>query len=217
MLGSTIGRCLLLTTHLRHTNLNASVCCVSFAIKSLLPIQDQPRYHFTRGGGALVLNHKRNLVSESLLPFQRFSQGVIRNSSSVFVVQSCSSSTDPNKLPDESPPEKLSLFQKFKQMYRDYWYVLVPVHLITSLGWFGGFYYLAVSGVDIVALLENMGISEKLINPLRDSHAGYIAVAYALYKIATPIRYTVTLGGTTISIKYLKEWGYIKPIPTAGS
>lgn len=43
---------------------------------------------------------------------------------------------------------------------------------------------------------------------------GYIAVAYALYKISTPARYTVTLGGTTISINYLKKWGYIKPVPS---
>lgn len=43
---------------------------------------------------------------------------------------------------------------------------------------------------------------------------GYIAISYALYKIATPLRYTVTLGGTTISIKYLKDWGYIKPVPS---
>jgi hypothetical protein len=50
------------------------------------------------------------------------------------------------------------------------------------------------SGVDVIALLESMSISEKLINPLRDSSAGYIALAYALYKIATPVRYTVTLG-----------------------
>lgn len=39
--------------------------------------------------------------------------------------------------------EKLGLFKRFKQMYRDYWYVLVPVHLVTSAAWFGGFYYLA--------------------------------------------------------------------------
>lgn len=39
--------------------------------------------------------------------------------------------------------EKLSLFKRFKKMYRDYWYVLVPVHLVTSVAWFGGFYYLA--------------------------------------------------------------------------
>lgn len=43
---------------------------------------------------------------------------------------------------------------------------------------------------------------------------GYIALAYAMYKIATPIRYTVTLGGTTVSINYLKKWGYIKPVPS---
>lgn len=59
-----------------------------------------------------------------------------------------------------------------------------------------------------------MNVSEKLINPLRDSSMGYVAVAYALYKIATPARYTVTLGGTTVSINYLKKWGYIKPVPT---
>lgn len=38
---------------------------------------------------------------------------------------------------------KLTLFQKFKKMYRDYWYVLVPVHLVTSAAWFGSFYYMA--------------------------------------------------------------------------
>lgn len=41
---------------------------------------------------------------------------------------------------DEKPP---SLLQRFKQMYRDYWYVLVPVHLVTSAFWFSSFYYLA--------------------------------------------------------------------------
>jgi len=117
--------------------------------------------------------------------------------------------------PDKEPPEKkLSLLQRFKQMYRDYWYVLVPVHLVTSAAWFGGFYYLAKSGVDIAGLLESWNVSEKITNSLRDSSMGYIAVAYACYKIATPLRYTVTLGGTTISISYLKQLGYIKPVPS---
>nr|CAD7574696.1 unnamed protein product [Timema californicum] len=126
------------------------------------------------------------------------------------------------------PTEKLSLLQRFKQMYRDYWYVLVPVHVITSIGWFGAFFYMlqsstaedgeievriSVGGVDVIAILENLNVSEKVINPLRDSKAGYLAISYALYKIATPLRYTVTLGGTTVSINYLKKWGYIKPIP----
>uniref|UniRef100_A0A1B6HH03 DUF1279 domain-containing protein n=1 Tax=Homalodisca liturata TaxID=320908 RepID=A0A1B6HH03_9HEMI len=117
---------------------------------------------------------------------------------------------------EDKPNTKPSLYQRFKAMYRDYWYVLVPVHLVTSAAWFGGFYYLASSGFDIVSFLEYLHVSEKVINPLRNGHAttGYLAISYALYKIATPVRYTVTLGGTTVSINYLKKWGYIKPVPS---
>lgn len=39
--------------------------------------------------------------------------------------------------------EKLGLFARFKKMYKEYWYVLLPVHVITSAGWLGGFYYLS--------------------------------------------------------------------------
>merc|ERR1712098_1007740 len=35
-------------------------------------------------------------------------------------------------------------------------------------------------------------------------------MGYACYKIATPIRYTVTVGGTTIAIAKLKDTGYLK-------
>ncbi|XP_044750734.1 uncharacterized protein C18orf19 homolog A [Coccinella septempunctata] len=111
---------------------------------------------------------------------------------------------------------KPSLFQRFKQMYKEYWYVLIPVHIVTSIGWFGGFYYMASSGVDIIGVLEALHVNEKIINSMRDSHMGYVAIAYACYKIATPARYTVTLGGTTITINYLKKWGYIKPVPSPG-
>lgn len=65
-----------------------------------------------------------------------------------------------------------------------------------------------------MAILESWNVSEKITNTLKGSEMGNIAVSYALYKIFTPLRYTVTLGGTTLSIKYLKEWGYIKPVPT---
>lgn len=70
------------------------------------------------------------------------------------------------------------------------------------------------SGVDIPALLETINVNEKIINTMRNSSMGYVAISYGLYKITTPLRYTVTLGGTTISINYLKKWGYIKPIPS---
>lgn len=66
----------------------------------------------------------------------------------------------------------------------------------------------------MVDIMQSLNFSETLIKPFRDSSMGYVAVAYALYKITTPLRYTVTLGGTTLSINYLKRWGYIKPVPS---
>ncbi|KAH8276614.1 hypothetical protein KR044_012513 [Drosophila immigrans] len=108
----------------------------------------------------------------------------------------------------------MGLFAKFKHMYKQYWYVLIPVHVLTSIGWFGGFYYLSKSGVDVPGLLQYMHLSETIIEKVQGSDMGHYAIAYLCYKVATPIRYAVTLGGTTVSIKYLVQWGHIKPMPS---
>lgn len=49
---------------------------------------------------------------------------------------------------DKSEPlpqsdENLTLTARFKKMYKEYWYVLLPVHVVTSSLWLGGFYYLS--------------------------------------------------------------------------
>lgn len=59
-------------------------------------------------------------------------------------------------------------------------------------------------------MLEYVGTSERILEYLRNSEAGYYALSYACYKIATPVRYTVTVGGTTIAIAKLKDTGYLK-------
>lgn len=41
------------------------------------------------------------------------------------------------------PEKKLGLFARFKLMSKQYWYVLLPVHVVTSTFWFGGLYYLS--------------------------------------------------------------------------
>lgn len=41
------------------------------------------------------------------------------------------------------PPKNLGIIARFKAMYKQYWYVLVPVHVVTSTGWLLGFYYLS--------------------------------------------------------------------------
>ncbi len=89
---------------------------------------------------------------------------------------------------DDNNDKKEGIVQKFKRMTKDYWYVLIPVHLVTSAGWMCGFWLMIKSGVDIPALLEKMGTSTVYIEKVRSSEWANLALAYACYKIATPAR-----------------------------
>lgn len=55
-------------------------------------------------------------------------------------------------------------------------------------------FFIFYSGVDVLAILQTLGVGEAIIAPLKDSAAGYFAIALALYKLATPLRYAVTVG-----------------------
>ena len=89
------------------------------------------------------------------------------------------------------PPKeetKLSLGQRFKKMWRDYWYVMLPVHLVTSIGWFSLFFFLIKSGVDVPAILAKLGTSETYLKKIEESEWTNVALSYACYKVATPAR-----------------------------
>lgn len=109
------------------------------------------------------------------------------------------------------PEEKLTVFQRFKKTYKEHGKVLVCVHLLTSAVWFGSFFYAAKVGVDVIPLMEWIGLPDKVINPFRNSSLGDVALAYLMYKLATPARYTVTLTGTNFAIKYLRKVGKMQP------
>ncbi|CAG5120736.1 unnamed protein product [Candidula unifasciata] len=118
---------------------------------------------------------------------------------------------------ESEPVQKLTLYQRFKKTYKEHGKVLVAVHLLTSTVWFGSFYTLARCGFDIVPYLENWNFSEKVIAPFRSGGLGDVALAYLLYKLATPARYTVTIGGTNLAIKYLRKEGKIPQVPKEDS
>lgn len=40
-------------------------------------------------------------------------------------------------------PKNVGIVARFKDLAKKYWYVLVPVHVVTSAGWLAGFYYLS--------------------------------------------------------------------------
>ncbi|XP_062384715.1 uncharacterized protein C18orf19 homolog A [Sardina pilchardus] len=135
---------------------------------------------------------------------------------------SSSGAVQPEKPPEQQEPEQeldplldksVGLVQRFKRTFKQYGKVMIPVHLLTSSVWFGTFYYAAMKGVNVVPFLEYIGFPERLVRLLENSQSGYALTAYAMYKIATPARYTVTLGGTSISVKYLRMHGYLSTPP----
>ncbi|KAF1387468.1 hypothetical protein PFLUV_G00079230 [Perca fluviatilis] len=114
---------------------------------------------------------------------------------------------------DPLQDKSTGLVQRFKRTFKQYGKVMIPVHLMTSSVWFGTFYYAAMKGVNVVPFLEMIGLPESLVGLLRDSSSGYALTAYAMYKIATPARYTATLGGTSLSVQYLRKHGYLSTPP----
>ncbi|XP_053323989.1 protein FAM210A [Spea bombifrons] len=114
---------------------------------------------------------------------------------------------------DPFQDKSIGLFHRFKKTFKQHGKVLIPVHLVTSSIWFGSFYYAAMKGVNVVPFLELIGLPDVIVNILKNSQGGNALTAYALYKIATPARYTVTLGGTSLSVKYLRKYGYLSTPP----
>ncbi|XP_055490323.1 uncharacterized protein C18orf19 homolog A [Leucoraja erinacea] len=114
---------------------------------------------------------------------------------------------------DPLQDHSIGLFQRFQKTFKQYGKVVIPVHLLTSSIWFGTFYYAASKGVNVVPFLEFVGAPKGIIQILNHSTGGNALTAYALYKLATPARYTVTLGGTSLAVKYLRSRGYLSTPP----
>lgn len=110
------------------------------------------------------------------------------------------------------PEKKLSVFQRFKQTYKEHGKVLIVVEVVTSIFWYGLFYFIVTCGVDVIALLEKMELSEKIIQPFRSSSLGDFVIAFLLYKLISPIRYAVTLGGTGYIIRWMRRRGKLPPV-----
>lgn len=113
--------------------------------------------------------------------------------------------------PIEDNDKSQNIFQRLKTMTKKYWYIVVPVHIVTSTVWFGSFYFIASSGVDVPTLLSSLGSPDWIVDKVKNGNSwtGYMVIAYGLYKISTPFRYMVTLGGTTMTIRYLQKFGFV--------
>ena len=93
-----------------------------------------------------------------------------------------------------------------------YLYCLFIEQLINKLPYKGYcvFCCLLTSGVNVVPVLKWLGASDAIISPFLRPTIGHAAVTYLLYKVATPLRYAVTIAATQLTVKYLRQWGYMK-------
>lgn len=87
---------------------------------------------------------------------------------------------------------KVSFTRKFYINFKKYWYVMVPVHLVSSSAYFLGFCYLASIGISPVPLLEYLGLFKDYIQTVKDSKFAIIGVALVFQKLAAPIRLITT-------------------------
>ncbi|XP_070575326.1 uncharacterized protein C18orf19 homolog A-like [Ptychodera flava] len=119
---------------------------------------------------------------------------------------------------DSEELQKLSLWERYKILLKQYSKVMIPVHIATSCVWYSSFYFTVTrSGVDMVPLIERflakIGVGESIITAINTPTASGLLIAYAMYKIATPARYTITLGGTTFMVRYLRKKGVMDEAP----
>jgi hypothetical protein len=120
---------------------------------------------------------------------------------------------DPDTFEDEL--KQLSILQRYKKLLKDYWYILIPVHGAGSVLWFGSCFLLASSGInlDLGSISESLGLPDSIKTYLNNPNLGSLAVAIALYKLASPFRYMTTVYAVVPAIKILVRKRLIKPVP----
>ena len=110
--------------------------------------------------------------------------------------------------------EKEGLIGRFKQMVKDYWYIIIPVDLGTSAIWYGAIFLTLKSGVDLVEVLSSLGVSEKTLEKLPSAGVdnGYHALTLLCYNVITPIRLTVSIAVSAALVSRLNKTqpGYLK-------
>ena len=110
--------------------------------------------------------------------------------------------------------KKEGVMVRFKQMLKDYWYIIIPVEIGTSVIWYGAIFVSLKSGVEIVDMLITIGVSENTLAnlPSAGGDYGYHALAFVCFKVISPIRHLISLGisGALVSRLEKTRPGYLR-------
>lgn len=143
-----------------------------------------------------------NRFSHDLLGVRR----ILRPMSFVRLGRGSSYSTV-NGLPTNNEVEPTGLKDRLKKFFKQYGKLGIGVYIGVSLVTFSSSYLALRSGLDVPGLLIKMGVPEKDWM----KNAGTFAFAYALYKLALPLRLFVTVGLTSFIARRLRWYKPIDP------
>ncbi|XP_026843116.1 uncharacterized protein LOC6597991 isoform X1 [Drosophila persimilis] len=134
-----------------------------------------------------------------------------RNYSTHSAPPSSETTPPPASSATKDPPTeaKLTKKEKLKQAFKEYGTTIITFHVGISLISLGGFYLLVSSGINLVPVLEFLGITSTAIAEKVATGSTFV-VAYAVHKVFAPARISITLGATPFIVRFLRSKGFLK-------
>ncbi|KAH8421230.1 hypothetical protein KR009_006118, partial [Drosophila setifemur] len=105
---------------------------------------------------------------------------------------------------------KLSKKDQLKTAFKEYGASIVAFHVGISLVSLGGFYAFVSSGINVVPVIEFLGITSSAIAEKVATGSTFV-VAYAVHKVFAPVRISITLGSAPFLVRYLRSKRILKP------
>ena len=106
--------------------------------------------------------------------------------------------------------ENLSDIQKLKRAIVEYGSMIVVFHIGVALLSLGSFYLLVSNGVNVLGLIEYVGLTKYLPESVAVGGSTFI-IAYGIHKMIVPVRMAITLTCAPIMVRYLRKIGVLKP------
>ncbi|EDW12389.2 uncharacterized protein LOC6576971 isoform X1 [Drosophila mojavensis] len=106
-------------------------------------------------------------------------------------------------------PEQLSKKEQLKKMFKEYGATIVVFHVGISLLSLGGFYVLVSSGINMMPVMEFLGIESSAFAEKLAVGSTFVT-AYAVHKVFAPLRISITLGSAPFIVRLLRSKGFLK-------
>ncbi|KAH8306694.1 hypothetical protein KR044_006774, partial [Drosophila immigrans] len=113
-------------------------------------------------------------------------------------------------IPQQVTGVPLSKKEQLKRAFKDYGVTIVAFHVGISLISLGGFYMVISSGVNMMPVLEFLGIESRAVVE-KVAVGSTFVTAYAIHKVFAPLRISITLGSTPFIVRFLRARGFMKP------